>query len=221
VNGDMQLVVRYASFQSAYKAALSKLPTFQEQAGVFTRHLITTSVSFAPALAECIVGTKNDRPSSAELERLTRDFFSFAAKAFSAEQAVCLRAEARFDPLTQEFHLRQRRSALAIDPLSLPDSTWSDWFLHGPRCPCCALFPDMTEEYSPCRLCGYANYEHELEIARSSFLQAPGTASVIAAVRTLFSVFEAEPQGPRAAYLRHRIVAVSKEPRAAMEPLPW
>jgi hypothetical protein len=217
----MQLVVRYASFQSAYKAALSKLPSFQGQAEVFIRHLITTSVSFEPVLAECIVATKNDRPSSAELERLTRGFFSFAAKAFSAEEAICLRAEARFDSLTQGFHLRQRRNALATDPLSLPDSTWLDRFLHGPRCPSCALFPDMTEEYTPCGLCGYADYRDELETARTSFLQAPETPTVVAAVRRLFSTVESEPQGARAAYLRHRMAVVSEEPRAALEPLPW
>jgi len=217
----MELAVRYAVFESAHKAALSKQVAFRAGAEQFIRNLIATSMPFDPALVECHVGSKNDRPSSDELELLTRDLFSFSGMAFSAGEVACLRAETRFDAPTETFQLRNRSGALTVEPYDVPEAAGLDWFIRGPRCPSCGVFPEMTSEYLPCRLCDYADYDSDVETACHRFLQAPETPTLVAAVRRLFGLLESEPPGARATYLRYRVSALADVPKSALDPIPW
>ena len=105
----------YANFESPDKAALAASPLFR-RADAWIRGLAAAALSFHPELLVGCLGSRNDSPSSPELERLTRDFFSFEILAFAQHSGARLRAEVRFDPSAGGFRIRDRRWLPCLRP---------------------------------------------------------------------------------------------------------
>jgi hypothetical protein len=203
-----------------YKAALARTPRFRESVERYARELLKSHAPVQAELVEVMLGTKNDAPSSAELERLTRDFFSIEMHAIAVGEGACLRAEIQFDAHTGSCNLQKRRYPLAVERLFIPSDEWVKWFVHGERCLSCGLFPDHTDEYLPCHLCGYADYEM-VEDARDRFLRSVADPGLVTAVRRLLDTARAETDPVRTTYLRYRLYRMWNESSSAHEPLPW
>lgn len=218
------LVLRCHDFRSPYKAALSKTPEFLESVDAYVRELVAGALGSQPQIiAECWIRSKNDNPSSPELERLTRDYFYLEIRGFAVDQGALVRAEVRFVPDTRTFTGRKRRDNIATDHFDLkPDGKFLGWFLDSARCAGCGVFPDVTSRYVECDLCGYVDYGDEsVEAVRDRFRRAPETPALVAAIQGLFNAVRTEVDPVRATYLRYRLQQVSTVPAKAMDPLPW
>jgi hypothetical protein len=214
------LTLRYQAFRSPYKAALARAP-FPERAEAYARRLLRSELSFTPGLIDGWVGSEHDDPRFMEPHNLTRDFFRFDLRAFTADAAAQVRSEVRYKILGGQFEARPD-GTVVVAPLPLPDRQWVDWFLNGRRCPACDVFPDVTGEHFPCELCGYADYrDDDPGDVQRRLRSSPDDASLLAAVGAILAASRSEGDPLRRTYLRFRLSEMSRACRMAMKPLPW
>jgi hypothetical protein len=183
----------------------------------FAEGVVTSRFGMSPVLPE------RDAP-------WPENHFRFSLHAFTAEQVVVLlllrvsydRTSGSFTTLKDEV----LDSACILDRYSFPGDDWLEWFARGPRCPACAIMPDMTSEYLPCELCEYADYRHDSpDTVRDSFFGDPKRRALADSVRIMLRGAVDEPDRTRRLYLRYRLANLERyldpSTRTGLRSLPW
>ena len=149
------------------------------------------------------------------------DDFFLHVQLYSRVGAMRLRVELKYDDQSHEFAVLPE-GAYLVEDLGLASSEWIGWFLDSARCPSCAIFPDMTDEYLSCECCGYADYRDDTpEGARARFMSQADAAELLAAVQEIAFQVRTSQDPSRRRYWIHRLQQMASDVRSALRPSPW